>query len=223
MEVHVFRCHVNNFSLPICICGCNISSDVFMLICFNLHVVTLWSLVIEEIKGFQIVLNSELNWIGLLLDTQNCGLCMRRECRERFPRHRLQRKDPGMHHGVCVTHVPWCRSRSLTRGGGENVPGIPDACTSGNIYFPMASQITNFTGPTWGPPGSCRPQVGPMLAMNLCYQGTYRDLSFGMISYIATTCPIMIYISRISSETALKWMSEDLTHDQATLSQVMSW
>ena len=30
----------------------------------------------------------------------------------RFPRHRLQRKplvsDPGMHHGTCVTHAPWC-------------------------------------------------------------------------------------------------------------------
>ena len=29
----------------------------------------------------------------------------------RFPRHWLQRKplvsDPGMHHGTCVTHVPW--------------------------------------------------------------------------------------------------------------------
>ena len=42
-----------------------------------------------------------------------------------FPRPRLQRKplvsDP-------VTHVPWCMSGSLTRGGWENVPGIPGAC-----------------------------------------------------------------------------------------------
>ena len=49
-----------------------------------------------------------------------------------FPRRRLQKKplvsDPGMHHGTCVTHVPWCMSGSLTRGGGENVPGIPGAC-----------------------------------------------------------------------------------------------
>ena len=49
-----------------------------------------------------------------------------------FPRHRLQRKplvsDPGMHHGTCVTHVPWCMSGSLTRGGGESVPDIPGAC-----------------------------------------------------------------------------------------------
>ena len=46
---------------------------------------------------------------GLSPDTQNCGLHMRRECRERFPRHWLQRKllvsDPDMHHGTCVTCV----------------------------------------------------------------------------------------------------------------------
>ena len=38
-------------------------------------------------------------------------------------KHRLQRKplvnDTGMHHDTCVTHVPWCMLRSLTRGGGE--------------------------------------------------------------------------------------------------------
>ena len=43
---------------------------------------------------------------------------------------RFQRKplvsDAGMHHGTCVTHVPWCMSGSLTSG--ENVPGIPGAC-----------------------------------------------------------------------------------------------
>ena len=48
------------------------------------------------------------------------------------PRRRFRRKpllsDPGMHHGTCVTHVPWCMSGSLTCGDGENVPGIPGAC-----------------------------------------------------------------------------------------------
>ena len=36
------------------------------------------------------------------------------------------------------------------------------------VYFPESyhqlSQIAKFMGPTWGPPGSCRPQMGPMLA-----------------------------------------------------------
>ena len=56
-----------------------------------------------------------------------------------FPRDRLQRKllvsDPEMHHGTCVTHVPWCMSGSLNRGGGENVPDIPGACATRNITY----------------------------------------------------------------------------------------
>ena len=62
-----------------------------------------------------------------------------RACRERFPRHRLQRKslfsDPVMHHGTCVTHVTWCMLGLLTRGGGENVPGMPGACATHNIVY----------------------------------------------------------------------------------------
>ena len=33
-----------------------------------------------------------------------------------------------MYHGSCVSHVPWCMSGPLTRGGGKNYPGIPGAC-----------------------------------------------------------------------------------------------
>ena len=59
--------------------------------------------------------------------------------RERFPCHRLHRKplvsDPVMHHGTCVTHVPWCISGLLTRGGGENVPGIPGACANRDFTY----------------------------------------------------------------------------------------
>ena len=51
---------------------------------------------------------------------------MRRECLERFPRHRLQRKplvsDPGM-------------SGSLTGGGGENVPSFPSACATCDFTY----------------------------------------------------------------------------------------
>ena len=51
---------------------------------------------------------------NLLPEMWNCGLRMRREYRERFPRRRLQRKplvsDPGMHHGTWATHVRWCMS-----------------------------------------------------------------------------------------------------------------
>ena len=57
----------------------------------------------------------------------------------KFLRHRLQRKplvsDPDMHHCTCVMHVPWCMSGSLTRGGEENVPGIPGACAIHNFTY----------------------------------------------------------------------------------------
>ena len=45
------------------------------------------------------------------------------------PRRRIQRKprvsDPGMNRGTCVTHVPWCMSGLLTRGGGKKFPAFP--------------------------------------------------------------------------------------------------
>ena len=39
------------------------------------------------------------------------------------------------------------------------------------IFQSETPQIARFTGPTWGPPGSCRPQVGPCLPHRPCYQG----------------------------------------------------
>ena len=70
---------------------------------------------------------------------------MRRECRERFPRHIRQRKpvvsDPGMHHGTCVTHVPWYMSGLLARGGGKYVAGIPGACATRNFTYLTKTHI----------------------------------------------------------------------------------
>ena len=48
-----------------------------------------------------------------------------------------------MHHGTCVTHVPWYMTGSLNRGGGENVPGIPGPCAKHNVaYLSRAPWIT---------------------------------------------------------------------------------
>ena len=44
------------------------------------------SIIIVEVEGIY------GGFMGLLPDMQNCGLRLRRERRERFPRHRLQRK-----------------------------------------------------------------------------------------------------------------------------------
>ena len=71
-----------------------------------------------------------------------------------FPRRRFQRKpivgDPGMHHGTCVTHVPWCMSGSLTCGDGENVPGIPGACAPAilRIWQEAHYDVTNVKSDT---------------------------------------------------------------------------
>ena len=72
--------------------------------------------------------------MGLLPDTQNCGLRMRRECREHFPHHR------GLAIPTCITarasrtcrDACWYRylAVSFEVGGGENVPGIPGACAT---------------------------------------------------------------------------------------------
>ena len=69
---------------------------------------------------------------------------MRRECRERFPRHQFRRKppisDPGMYYGTCVTHVPRCMSGTLTCGGGQNITGIPGTCAICNFTYLVRGQ-----------------------------------------------------------------------------------
>ena len=58
----------------------------------------------------------------------------------------------------------------------------------GSVNFAAYSQIARFMGPTWGPPGSCWPQVGPMLApINLAIrdwlQAGERLLCFRTVFY----------------------------------------
>ena len=40
-------------------------------------------------------------------------------------------------------------------------------------HWDGATQIARFMGTTWGPPGSCRPQIGPMLASWTLLSGKY--------------------------------------------------
>ena len=40
------------------------------------------------------------------------------------------------------------------------------------------SKIARFMGPTWGPPGSCRPQMGPILAPWTLLSGMQQGLHF---------------------------------------------
>ena len=42
-----------------------------------------------------------------------------------------------------------------------------------HIYVMVTSQIAKFMGPTWGPPGSCWSQMGPMLALWTLLSGIF--------------------------------------------------
>ena len=94
---------------------------------------------------------------------------MPQECRERFPRHRLQRKtlvsDPGMHHGTYVTHVLWYMSGSLTHSGKENVPGIPGACATCNFTYLARGPETSVLGE----PAVCAPTFWWLYGAALIY------------------------------------------------------
>ena len=121
--------------------------------------------------------------MGLLPDMLNCGLRMRRECRERFSRQRFQSKllvnDPGMHHDTCVTHVPWCMSGSLIRGGGENVRGIPGACAT-----------RNFTHLARGPWTSCWSHIDNQIRW---FEVSWRSCDITIMVYITLTGYICLY------------------------------
>ena len=71
--------------------------------------------------------------MGFLVDTQNCELRMRRECQERFPRHRVLAIPTYITARWRTCHDE-CRGRylavSFEVGVGENVPGIPGAGTT---------------------------------------------------------------------------------------------
>ena len=71
--------------------------------CLCVHVSWIYN---DHMLAFGLSVSANM-WLsmGLLSDTKNNGLRMRRECQERFPRYRLQRKpsvsDLGMDHGTC--------------------------------------------------------------------------------------------------------------------------
>ena len=49
----------------------------------------------------------------------------------------------------------------------------------------IITQITKSMGPTWGPPGSCQPQMGPCWPHEPCYQGKKgRTWNYSTISQL---------------------------------------
>ena len=54
----------------------------------------------------------------------------------------------------------------------------------------LVTQIAKFMGPTWGPPGSCRPQMGPMLSPWTLLSGV-----------VAAGCALQCRLSSVSYKT----------------------
>ena len=60
-----------------------------------------------------------------------------------------------------------------------------------------AVQIARFMGPTWGPPGSCRPQVSPMLAPWTLRSGSILSVLAAVGSVWAPVAEILLSTTSI--------------------------
>ena len=79
------------------------------------------------------------------------------------------------------------------------------ACLEG---WDMRSQIANFMEPTWGPPGSCRPQMGPMLVPWTLLSGA------SLVSFKYDLCQNCNCIPKTHSKPTVpdKWHKKLLIH-----------
>ena len=88
--------------------------------------------------------------MSLLPDTQNCGLRMRWEYRERFSHHRWLAILTCIMERASRTCRDACRYRylavSFEVGGGENVPAIPGACATLNFAYLVRGPWSFFVG-----------------------------------------------------------------------------
>ena len=103
--------------------------------------------------------------MGLLPDTQTCGLRMHRVGRERFPCHY------GLAIPTCITARASCRDRKLAIsfevGGGENVPGIPGTCATHIFAYLVRGQCFIQLHNTPDAPNSILLKT-PLLVTGIC-------------------------------------------------------
>ena len=136
--------------------------------------------------------------------------------------------DPDMHHGTCMTHVPWCMPGSKTSGflwsrwcgkrsRHSRCMRNPQFCVSGKrpmlimmcISWMCADAIPprNISGKvTEAPINSLAPRRSG------CH---FKTAIFNLV--------LLIGIFTSSKDYPLRWMPWDLTDDKSTLVQVMAW
>ena len=76
---------------------------------------------------------------------------------------------------LLLYHYPYLTANLLYLSSTNFTAGWPANC-QGLI---ITTKIAKFMGPTWGPPGSCRPQMGPCWPHEPCYQGSYSVRQHG--------------------------------------------
>ena len=90
---------------------------------------------------------------------------------------------------------------------------LKEACHFGGHcldYYPGAvSQIARFMGPTWGPSGADRIQVGPMLAPWTLLSGVFKSSLCNSFEDQASVAADFIYRCQI-----FKWIVETWLHDR---------
>ena len=108
--------------------------------------------------------------------------------------------DPDMHHGTCMKHVPWCMSGSLTRCGGENVPG---ACATRNFTYLVRDPLEPFSD--W----QSLPDDIPLYEWS-CESGDQyprRGVHYVAVMTVVLNCPVD-QVGRVSQRWTLKWRAK---------------
>ena len=75
----------------------------------------------------------------------------------------------------------------------------------GHHYNPDSKVHGANMGPTWGPPGSYRPQMGPMLAHEPCYQGKALDEEAYNTSEIKSYTYILLEMNHAADEKVIRY------------------
>ena len=89
-----------------------------------------------------------------------------------------------------------------------------------SLYSYEATQIAKFMGPTWGPSGSCRPQMAPCWPHEPCYQGSipghwlnlcnWSDSIFKITPILSHICTVLFVVP--IGVTSLKYHTRKVTH-----------
>ena len=109
---------------------------------------------ITENLWIQISMDILGTWISNFHQTCSCGHALKVAFQQVFWKHLTQPTR-----GISGELEAWGTPSS-------GVIKYAHACPydSATSYSQIITQIARFMWPTWGPPGSCRPQMGPMLA-----------------------------------------------------------